>query len=395
MMYEFEDMHRVSRMDEMAILRSAQSGGDGFRHFGLDDGLEVSAKIVAEDMSAAIQSDKNAYNAAQTVLKLAIRLYSRETIAISGSREEGNEKGRLYSVVNARLRNITGLARRRDPEELSKAVRDACGDLTDFVLLCWEGLKTCFRVTPTPPAKELELFRGVELPQEAFDGYAKNIDRFVAWSGFTSFSTEEAVARGFAQAGRGGVPVIFRLSSAGRPKIESLSDVREEKELVLHPFSPLQIESIDVNASPRVITLVEPEVLRERAKADILTVYDSGTSDVTFDPKRKVLVILVPAPDGLAESVFLSARSAERLVVGAKCTELRGTCGVFLRKVRVLDLRRAPATLKVAPGAFVGMNIEEVLVGGLGASAWKFCAGFIDAFDLCASSSAGRVRGRR
>jgi hypothetical protein len=120
LMFEFENALGRSRMEENEVPASPRSCVDGLLHFGRENGLEESAKAVVDEISAAIDSDANARKAAQEVLALMINIYSRETIAVKGSMEIGNDKGRLYSVANARLRSITrdcvGGIRQSSPE---------------------------------------------------------------------------------------------------------------------------------------------------------------------------------------------------------------------------------------------------------------------------------------
>jgi hypothetical protein len=142
---------------------------------------------------------------------------------------------------------------------IAKAIESVCGDLADFVQLAWDGLNLLPRLTPKPPAKELTLYRGVELPKEALEEYTKKIGQFICWSSFTSVTTKRSVAEGFAGPRRGGLAVIFELRSVGRPRIQGVSVLPGEEELLLHPFSPLRVEAVDGT----VVKLVEAELVRD------------------------------------------------------------------------------------------------------------------------------------
>jgi hypothetical protein len=61
LMVEFETALWRSRMDENEILRCAHACADGLLHFGLEDGLEESTRLVAGEVSAAIISDTKTY----------------------------------------------------------------------------------------------------------------------------------------------------------------------------------------------------------------------------------------------------------------------------------------------------------------------------------------------
>jgi hypothetical protein len=164
-------------------------------------------------------------------------------------------------VVNSRLRTVKSIPGRRSVATLEIAIRAACGDLADFVLLTWEGLNLMPRRVPKEPAKELILNRGAELPKEALETYRKNVGKFICWSAFTSVTTERKVAEDFAGPRRGGEAVIFELRSTGRPRIKNVSDVPKEEELLLHPFTPLKVEAVDGN----IVRLVEAEIVHSQS----------------------------------------------------------------------------------------------------------------------------------
>jgi cell division protein FtsB len=190
------------------------------------------------------------------------------------------------------------------------------------------------------------------------------------------------------------IPALQSENSSLKSRVSTLQSENSQIPALTAQVSALQSENASIkaeiarlNSCPAQGCVIPAGTLHaEEARAmQMLAECGGWTDEVNFDAKRKMLVILAPAPEGLAGSVILQAQSAERLVVGPKCTELGGAYGLFLRKIRIIDVRQAPATLKVAPKAFVGMSIEEILVPGFFTDAYDFCASFIDAFDFCAS----------
>ena len=352
-------------MDEETVVLLAAEAVRGLLKFGVENGLVKSTEAVAAELSRAIRSDEDRRIAATNVLKLTVDLLSRKTIALMDSDEADNDQGCLYSVVNARLGNISTLS---DGDAVSLNLRESYGDLTEFVRLAWEGLK---RVGP--PVAAQTLYCGAEIRRGDFDQYSQKVGRFVAWPEFRAFSTNEDAAALRATATQGGVAVIFKLSSVEQPVLKLAGGMPFGDDRVLHPFYPLQVEGVDVNATPKVVTLVSPDVLRKRWE------------QFHFDAEKKELHITAPASSGLPSCVILWSTSAERLVIGRGCTALGGGLGRWLKNVRTLDFSEATPTVKVASGAFVGMKIDEVRVPGECAGAWEFCKPFIDAFELSAS----------
>ena len=107
-----------------------------------------------------------------------------------------------------------------------------------------------------------------------------------------------------------------------------------------------------------------------------------GSTEFKFDPKEKTLTITQSTTTG-----FLlwgsPAMSAERLVIGPRCQELGGFFAPLLKKVKVLDLRQAPADVRIHRRSFAVMELREVLTPGTG-SAETFCNGFRNAFGAVA-----------
>jgi hypothetical protein len=110
-----------------------------------------------------------------------------------------------------------------------QAVSDACGDLTDFVRLVWEGLKIVNLVLPEPPSKELVLFRGAELSKEVFESYRRNEGRYIVWTDFNSFTMHQSRAMELAREIHGGVGVVFELRSIGWPGSRPGGDMRKRR----------------------------------------------------------------------------------------------------------------------------------------------------------------------
>jgi hypothetical protein len=103
------------------------------------------------------------------------------------------------------------------------------------------------------------------------------------------------------------------------------------------------------------------------------------STDFEYSGKTKVLTVRRSTPTGLLLA-GTGAVGAERLVIGPRCDELGGFFAPLLKKVTTLDLRRAPATLRVHRRAFAGIAFKDVLTPGFG-SAQAFCGGFLNAFE--------------
>jgi hypothetical protein len=152
----FETMTSRSMHTEEKVLEIAESCAISLLRYGEDTGNDDQARQIVAELHAAAKSDKSKLKCAINVRHLALNIYSRE-VSI----------GKLYSAVNARLRRVKCIEQRRDIVALTKAVREACGDLADFALLVWEGLNLMPRRTPKPPVRFITLFRGAELSAAA------------------------------------------------------------------------------------------------------------------------------------------------------------------------------------------------------------------------------------
>jgi hypothetical protein len=98
-----------------------------------------------------------------------------------------------------------------------------------------------------------------------------------------------------------------------------------------------------------------------------------------YDAKAKVITIT--APDSARIHVTADAAGAETLKIGPTCAELGGFEGHPLKKVRLLDLTKAPTGFRAGVGAFARLNIEKIDVPGGAIDAYAFRANFRNAFD--------------
>jgi ankyrin repeat protein/uncharacterized small protein (DUF1192 family) len=233
---EFEQClegHRYSEQEVLDFLRSAATGivkySESLKKKAIGD-------MVSQEMLSILEGEGSEWEKAQHTCALVLKIYSRE--------EKEGSPGPLYKEINRRLRTIT-VVERRDWNSPANAIDSACGELAEFGHLIWYALRTGFRLSPPPGTGPLTVFRGAELPQGTLEAYRRCQGRFIAWPGFTSFTTDRRVAERFAKVKGGGVSVLFELKTAGRPRIKSLSAHESEEELLVHPFSALRVDSVE------------------------------------------------------------------------------------------------------------------------------------------------------
>jgi hypothetical protein len=257
---EFEQELEGHRLAEDRILQWATSAAAGIVKFAESIGKKPMGERVAREILDLTKSPGSAWEQAQDICALCLKIYSRD--------EKDGSPGPLYSEINRRLRTIRVVAG-RDWKSAAASFDRACVELADFGHLAWYGLRAGFKLSPPTGQLVLTVFRGAELPKGALEIYTGCVGRFVAWGAFTSFTTIRSVAESFARPSRGGVGVVFELKTAGRPRIKSLSSHKREEELLLHPFSALRVDAVEGG----VVKLTEVVVAQLANSPQLVTNY--------------------------------------------------------------------------------------------------------------------------
>jgi FtsZ-binding cell division protein ZapB len=232
---EFEQLLEGQRVGEAKVVEWAISAAEGIIKYAASVDQKRRGTHIEDEILGIVTSKVSEWDRAQDICALCLRIYSRE--------ERDGSPGPLYIEINRRLRTIPVIAR-RDWASAAAALESACGELAPFAHLVWYGLRTGFKLSP-PTGETMWVYRGVVLPPGALRAYRECVGKFIAWGSFASFSTSRSVATRFAQAPRGQAGVVFELKTAGRPRIKSLSAHRDEEELLLHPFSTLQVDAVE------------------------------------------------------------------------------------------------------------------------------------------------------
>jgi hypothetical protein len=224
-----------------AIVELLKSAYQGIQRYG----VPAAAKDAVQRMSAAIEAVKTTgiINAGRCGLDAVVELYTKQSS--------------VYEILNRRLRSIDSIDE-MTPDCVERAVRQACGDLADYALALIEAL----RALPPPDEKGSEIWRGVRLPAEVYRRIRQNPKRMVGFPAFCSFSTERAIAEGFPGGGPpapGQIDVLFRLQAWDRPwvKRSASAEMQRESEVILHPFSVMQISGVDETGRRPVVSLID------------------------------------------------------------------------------------------------------------------------------------------
>jgi hypothetical protein len=194
----FEQFLEGHRLSERQVLDFARRAAVGIVKYSESINKKPIGDSVSQEILSVVEGEGNEWEKAQRICTLVLKIYSRE--------EKDGSPGPLYKEMNRRLRTIT-VVENRDWRSPAKAVDSACGELADFVHLIWYALRTGFRLSPPTGTGPLTVFRGAELPQGTLEAYGRCQGRFIAWPGFTSFTTDRKVAEDFAKSKSGGVSV--------------------------------------------------------------------------------------------------------------------------------------------------------------------------------------------
>jgi hypothetical protein len=181
----FEQLLEGQRLGEDRILKLAVSAAAGIVRFAESIGKKAIGDRVAREIQEIVEGNRSDWERAQDICALCLKIYSCE--------EEDGSPGPLYSEINRRLRMIR-VVEGPDWRSAANALDRACGELADFAHLAWYGLRASFKLSPPTGQLIVTLYRGAELPPGALQTYAGCVGKFIAWAGFTSFTTVQSVA---------------------------------------------------------------------------------------------------------------------------------------------------------------------------------------------------------
>jgi hypothetical protein len=211
-----------SMVSDDEVLTLARGASLGILRLGISCGLGAQARVISSELQSAAKLGKSKSLVAYDLCRKALELYLRE-----------NGIGGFFYILNSMLRKVQSI-RSPNRAEFAGAVTEACGDLSDFIRLVWDGLNFEFGETPR---REVVIFRGVELPEAVLESYRKSVGELFTWSMFSSFTEEREKAEEYGRSWRGGVEVLFELRSAWCRRLRNGT-------YLLHPFAVLRVEAV-------------------------------------------------------------------------------------------------------------------------------------------------------
>lgn len=223
-----------------------------------EQGCEIAASAIEKALK---EHTDDTVDCARGICDKCIHVYTQEKDGV----------GFIYREVNLRLRSAPS-ASCTTLKALKNMVRDACGDLTSYTLLLWDGLKTMFAAAPETEnsMNRIALYRGYRLPLPAYEALCAQKNKYIAFPGFTSFSLKLDVALQFPMGGKPDpakeVDLILILDAFSRPAIEekAFKAFKGEREVVMHPFSTFFVHTTGGTAGPTkrpVVKLCDVELV--------------------------------------------------------------------------------------------------------------------------------------